>query len=98
MLSNEGTIEGCIEVKCPYTHRNKTVKKATQDKKVLYSGNTAWSKLKENYFQCQGVMALKELPWIDFIAFTTKDLQVERIVYDEALWQNFMLPKVILLF
>ncbi len=46
------------------------------------------------YFQCQGVMALTELPWIDFITFTTKDLQVERIVYDEALWQNVMLPKL----
>ena len=97
VLSKEGTIEGCIEVKCPYTHRDKKVKEATQDKKFFMVETQHGPNLKRRhqyYFQCQGVMALTELPWIDFIAFTTKDLQVERIVYDEALWQNVMLPKL----
>ena len=58
---------------------------------VLFAEFRTWSNVDEKTpillsiqcFQCQGVMALIELPWIDFIAFTKPDLIINRIVTDD---------------
>ena len=44
------------------------------------------------YYQCQGVLNLLGLDWIDFVVYTTKDVHVERIHKDELLWTSHMLP------
>ena len=96
VLSKEGNIEGCVEVKCPYTHRDSTILEATQDKKffLLNSDGPKLKRTHQYYYQCQGVMAITETTWIDFITYTTNDLIIERITYDHALWQQVMLPKL----
>jgi len=96
VLSNEGNIEGCAEVKCPYTHRDSTILEATQDKKffLLNSDGPEWKRTHQHYYQCQGVMAITKTIWIDFITYTTNGLIIERITYDHALWQQVMLPKL----
>ena len=51
-------------------------------------------KLKQNhayYYQCQGVINILEVPWIDFIVHTEKDIHVERIYRDKILWENHMI-------
>ena len=96
ILSNEGNIEGCVEVKCPYTHRDLTLLEATEDKNffLLNSDGPKLKRTHHYYYQCQGVMAITETPWIDFITYTKNDLVIERIAYDETLWQHIMLPKL----
>ena len=53
--------------------------------------------LKKNhqyYFQCLGVMALCQLPFVDFIVYTQKEICIERIDFDKQLWNKNMLPKL----
>ena len=93
---------GFLEVKCPYTVRDKTPEEAcsvpgfccsidhTSSKKVM--------KLRENhpyYCQVQGQMAIGQRPWCDFVVFTNKGISVERIRYNHHFWENELLPKLI---
>ena len=39
-------------------------------------------------------MALTELPWVDSIVYTIKDIFVQRIHFDSNLWTNVMLSKL----
>lgn len=41
-------------------------------------------------FQVQGQMALYEVQWADFVVWTTKGISVERITFDETLWQEML--------
>ena len=53
-------------------------------------------KLKETctyFYQCQGVLNLTNLEWIDFVVYTTKELFVQHIEGD-ILWIVKMLPKL----
>ena len=96
IVVENGSVVGCIEVKCPYTKRNFTIKEAADnDKNFFLKLSDGKCKLKNNhayYFQCQGVMNILELPWIDFIVFTTRDMFVERIHRDLVQWESSMLP------
>ena len=52
-------------------------------------------KRRHNYFyQCQGVMNLLNLDWINFVVFTKKDMHIERIHKDSFLWRSKMLPEL----
>lgn len=52
--------------------------------------------LKRNlfFFQCIGVMALCQLPFLDVIIYTQKYIFIERINFDKQLWEDNMLPKL----
>ena len=66
-----------------------------QDKAFFFKEVDGDFKLKTThmyYWQCQGVMNILGLPWIDVVVFTTKDLFVQRIYQDTALWEHKMLP------
>ena len=39
-------------------------------------------------------MAVGQRPWCDFVIFTTKGINVERILFDDDYWQNTLLPKL----
>ena len=50
-------------------------------------------KLKENhpyYFQCQGVLNILNLNWIDFVVYTNVDMHIERIDEDIFFWEEKM--------
>ncbi|XP_065069968.1 uncharacterized protein LOC135694980 [Rhopilema esculentum] len=88
---------GCIEVKCPFTKREMTLASASEEKSFFLKPGSNGLQLKKrhNYFyQCQGILNIINLPWIDFVVFTNLDLHVERIYKDTELWQNTMLPEV----
>ena len=56
-------------------------------------------KLKKNhiyYYQCQGLLNILKLSWLDFIVMNEKppETHMERIYRDEALWTNKILPKL----
>lgn len=45
------------------------------------------------YFQCLGVMAICQLPFLDFILYTEQDICIERINFDQQFWKSDMIPK-----
>ena len=98
---NEQNKYGAVEVKCPASEADLTITKACQDKSFFLELKDNVIKLKHNrvyYYQCQGVMAICQLNWLDFVVFTKNDLHVERILFDEHEWVTNMLPELTALY
>ncbi len=98
LLAQDGTLVGGVEIKCPFTKRDMMISDACNDKTFFMADTTSGPKLKEShpyYYQCQGVMNIVGLSWIDFIVYTEKDLFVQRLTRDTFMWQNAMLPKLV---
>ncbi|CAG2252563.1 unnamed protein product [Mytilus edulis] len=99
-LVNENGEMGVIEIKNILQKKNMSFIQAT--KKVSnfclqYTDEKVQLKKKHNYyFQCQGLLNISGLPWLDFIARSTSPYQIhiERIYRDEVLWNDTMLPKL----
>ncbi len=93
---------GVLEVKCPYKYRHITPKEACSNTdfccKVMTTNGEEHLKLKHDhlyYSQIQGQMAVTGRKWCDFVIFTEKCLNVERISFDNNFWQTELLPKLI---
>ena len=90
---------GFLEVKCPYSHREKTPVEACATSGFCYVvDSTGQLRLRDNhkyYAQVQGQMAIGERPWCDFVVFTMKGLSVERISFNLDYWTNTLLPKLV---
>ena len=93
---------GFLEIKCPYSTKNRTPAEACN-----HSGfccqltNTGELKLKEThqyYAQIEGQMAIGERPWCDFVVFTLKGINVQRIRFDTVYWTSKLLPKLTLFY
>ena len=89
---------GCLEIKCPYSKRDMKLEEASSNDKNFFlksTNNGLKLKCKNGYYyQCQGVINLLGLPWIDFAVYASKDFHVERIYRDELLWMSYMLPSL----
>ena len=89
---------GCLEVKCPYSKKDMTLQEASLNDKSFFlkcTDNGLQLKYRNSYYyQCQGLLNLLGLPWIDFAVYTLKDFYVERIYRDESLWKSHMLPSL----
>ena len=94
---------GFLEVKCPYSHRNRTSIEASSfpgfccTSHLVSQTNTQVLQLRQNhiyYAQVQGQMAVGGRMWCDFVIFTTKGISVERITYDDNYWHRTLLPKL----
>ena len=91
---------GYIEVKCPYSHKDRTPLEASSSPGFccaaqLHSNGSKALRLRRNhlYFaQVQGQMAVGGRPWCDFVVFTNKGLSVERVAFDDDYWQKTLLP------
>ncbi|KAJ8318680.1 LOW QUALITY PROTEIN: hypothetical protein KUTeg_003771 [Tegillarca granosa] len=48
------------------------------------------------YYQCQGLLGVTGLPWLDFVTRTVNpyEINIERIYKDDKFWKNVMLPKL----
>ena len=60
------------------------------------SGSLQLKKSHNYYYQCQGLLYISRLPWIDFVVRTEHpyELHIERILFDEELWITEMSPKL----
>ena len=98
IVMNQGIPVGCVEVKCPYSIKERSIHEAAMSVKDFYIKQTEDGlklKVKHTYFyQCQGVLNILNLPWIDFVVYTTVDMYVQRIYKDVTLWENKMLPEL----
>ena len=77
---------GCIEAKCPYSKKDMTLQEASTDSKFFMKITDGACQLKKNhmyYYQCQGVLNILGLDWIDFIVFTNSELHTEIIDRDQ---------------
>ncbi len=85
---------GIIEVKCPYTARNMTIKQAIGLLPNFYLKETddiVHLKRQHNYFyQVQGQLMITGAPYCDFVVYTPYDMHIERIIPDHALQQQML--------
>ena len=75
-----------------------TIPEACQDKNFYLSYINGQDGLKQKhqyYYQRQGIMAICQLQWIDFVVYTVIDLHVhvKRVYFDFHHWKDNMLPK-----
>ncbi|XP_065067515.1 uncharacterized protein LOC135693068 [Rhopilema esculentum] len=97
LIIQDGMLVGGIEIKCPYTKRNLTVQDSCQDKNFFMGDSGSGPNLKEKhhyYYQCQGIMNIIGLSWLDIIVYTDIDIYVQRLECDCHFWKTVMLPKL----
>ncbi|XP_020912942.1 uncharacterized protein LOC110250672 [Exaiptasia diaphana] len=95
--SEESSPYGAVEIKCPSSKINITIAEACEDKNFYLSHVNGVISLKKKhpyYYQLQGIMAICNLHWIDFVVYTVSDIHIERVYFDFELWKNTMLPKL----
>lgn len=80
---------GVIEVKCPYSARDKSLTEAAKSEKFMSRLHDGALKLKhdhEYYYQVQGQMAITGAQWCDFVIYTKAGIAIERIPFDPQFW------------
>uniref|UniRef100_A0A6G1RMV8 Translation initiation factor IF-2-like n=1 Tax=Hypotaenidia okinawae TaxID=2861861 RepID=A0A6G1RMV8_9GRUI len=87
--SDTGKALGLLEVKCPYKHRNRTVREACKDKDFCLEvdGDSYALKKDHAYFtqvQCQ--LAATGFQQADFVVHTTKETAVVPVEFDAKFW------------
>ena len=68
--------EGLLEVKCPYSIRHTTPSSAR------YMEATKLSRKHDYYYQVQGQLGILERSFCDFVSWTPKGMNIERIKYE----------------
>uniref|UniRef100_A0A8C8RJ90 YqaJ viral recombinase domain-containing protein n=1 Tax=Pelusios castaneus TaxID=367368 RepID=A0A8C8RJ90_9SAUR len=87
--ADTGKILGLLEVKCPYKHRDKTVKEACKDKTFCLEADGESYSLKRDhpyYTQLQCELAATGFDKADFVVHTNKDTVVTSVEFDAGLW------------
>ena len=95
--SQESSPYGAVEIKCPSSKINTTIAEACQDKNfylTCVNGQILLKKRHPYYYQLQGIMAICNLQWIDFVVYTVTDIHIERVYFDFQNWRDTMLPKL----
>ena len=82
---------GVMEVKCSHKYQNITPQVAAGlDDKLfcleLANGKPQIKKTHRYYYQVQGQMALCGVKWCDFVLYTNKGLHIERVPFDDTVW------------
>lgn len=97
----EADDHGLLEVKCPYTAYNdkKTVYQASLDYPnfccCVSDGVVQLKRSHQYYCQVQGQMAICGAKWCDFFVWIGNDNFLERVEFDERLWTEDLLPKLL---
>ena len=80
---------GLAEVKCPSSKFDVTPEEACSDPSFcleLVNGSPRLKRNHEYYDQIQGQMALTGARWCDFVVYTSRGLNIERIPFDKERW------------
>ena len=88
--------DGIIEVKCPYSIRDRTPKQAANKAKFYLEpteNGLQLSRSHQYYYQIQGQLAISQRWYCDFICWTPQGFHVERIERAEHVFDE-MLPKL----
>ena len=98
LVCYDGQVRGCVEIKCPYSARDKSVVDACSMPQFYCNkdeNDKITLKRRHNYYyQIQGQLAILNLEWCDFVIWTNVDLHVERVKRDPKFWRLQCLPKL----
>ncbi|KAH1165431.1 uncharacterized protein LOC123377281 [Mauremys mutica] len=89
--ADTGKLLGLLEVKCPYKHRDKTVKEACKDKAFCLEVDGESYSLKRNhpyYTQVQCQLATTGFDRADFVVHTNKDTVITSVDFDAGFWER----------
>lgn len=84
---------GFLEIKCPYAHRSVSPTAAYGTSSffcTLSDGKIALKRNHRYYAQVQGQMDVGRRTWCDFVVYTTVDISVERIAFDQSYWDTLL--------
>ena len=86
--------DGCIEIKCPFKHKDDFIFEAVEkNKKFCLQNIDGVTKLSRNhpyYYQIQTQINLCKKKYCDFFIYTEKDYHIERIFPDIKLWEDII--------
>ena len=88
---------GVVEIKCPYKWRNRAPEECAAERDFCSSILNGQMVLKSNHnymYQVMGQMAVLDVQWADFVVWTKKGINVQRVHFDEDFWQQNMLHKL----
>lgn len=95
---------GIMEIKCPYSARNMTVKDAcTSDEirdfflEIDQNETMCLKKSHSHYAQVQGQLMITGVEFCDFVVYTQSDLFVQRI-FPDVIFMEHLLTKLVLFF
>ena len=80
---------GLLEIKCPWTHRDKSVidyAKLEASYLEVVDNKIALKKSHSYYYQVQMQLAVTGYSWCDFFLCTTKDSFQQKIYFDKSFW------------
>ncbi|XP_074860149.1 uncharacterized protein LOC142018326 [Carettochelys insculpta] len=89
--ADTGKLLGLLEVKCPYKHRDKTVKEACKDKAFCLEADGKSYSLKRDhpyYTQVQCQLATTGFDRADFVVHTNKDTVITSVNFDAEFWRR----------
>ena len=92
-------IKGTVEYKCPYSARELTPSEACTQLSNFYceldsdSGKLLLKQTHNYFYQIQGVMAITNRKWCDFVVWTPKGISIERIKANPKFWEEIV-PKL----
>ena len=83
--------DGCLEIKCPYCHKEDIIFEAVaaDNKFCLENVNGGHYRLKREhlyYYQVQAQLHICKKQYCDFFVWTEKDFHIERILPDVDVW------------
>ena len=82
---------GLVEIKCPYSARNMTISEYAEQKSscvTLTDGKLYLRREHPYYYQVLGQMGITGRLWCDFVLWTPKGIDYERIYFDETQWKS----------
>lgn len=87
--------DGVVELKCPYTaaQNDMAPSEAALSLKVFFckpadDGRTLLRRGHDYFYQVQGLLAITNCCWCDFVTWTPKGMSVERIHFDRSFWEG----------
>jgi len=85
---------GCVEIKCPFCHKDSTVEEATaEDRRFCLEEVDGEVHLKRNhqyFYQVQTQIHVTKSDFCDFAVWTENSLHYERILPDTDFWQDIL--------
>ncbi len=87
-----------IEIKCPYSGKDKTIEELVADGYAhIIKENGEWKINKASHYYCQiqGELAIKRCSLCHFIVWTMRDIAIIPVHFDTQFWDNELFPKLV---
>ena len=84
---------GCMEIKCPFCSRDKTIKEAVDQGKFCLiedEGDIKLDKQHSYFYQIQTQLHVTKKDYCDFYVWTSKDYHLERVVKNAETWNHIV--------